>query len=451
MELSERRSSILVFFTAVANAYLVAFAMDAAVSLVDEMWFAATGNSPLTEVRNWLALVVVLASLVMVFVVAFVPQLPKLVFVPLIVAALWFAIGAPPFVAATGERSVSLFLSIIQLIIATGAFLIVQLKAGQALLSADLLPRKSHLFLRIALASLVVVALIPVGLAGLGAWALATAAEAQTEGYLQFTWSEVQSRETVMRKGTKTVHLVATAHIAEASFYREIYGAIPAHAVILAEGISDTKGLLGGDASRGEAATFLGLDTQEVFEELMGPSISEDNAKTNGAAVTPKDAIDPKDAASVPARNRPDVVRADIDVSELSPPTLRCLKGDVSLGDAALEAADEGKTPAETTCTEADRKVFWDEILTTRNNKLMKTFDALADSYDVFIVPWGALHMPGLQKAFEDRGFTVERSRMLTLARYQTVAGHVFGGLTAFKLQGPANRPYEIRSTLSRQ
>jgi hypothetical protein len=273
---------------------------------------------------------------------------------------------------------------------------------------------------------------------------LASAAETATEGHLRFTWSEVQSRETVMRRDTKAVHLVATAHIAEASFYRTIYGAIPPHAVILAEGITDTKGLLRGDTSRGKAANFLGLQTQEVLEDLMGPAIAEDAAKSNGAAVKPKDTGDGKAPAALPARTRPDVVRADIDVSDLSPPTIRCLREDVTLGDASVTG--DTKAAAEPACSEADRKVFWEEILVARNNKLMKTFDALADSYDVFIVPWGALHMPWLQNAFEERGYKIESSRMLTLARYQTVAGHVFGGLTAYKLEGPANRPYEIRA-----
>jgi len=439
----ERRSSVLVFFTFVANAYLLAFAADGAVSLVDEIWFATTGASPLTEVRNWLALLVFLYSLMMVFVVAFVPQLPKSVFVPLIVAALWFAVGAPPFVAATGERSVSLFLALVQLIIATTAFLVVQLRAGQAFLAAHLLPRKDHVFLRIVFASLIVVALIPVGLAALGAWALASAAEQQTGGYLRFTWSEIQARETVMFNDAKAVHLVATAHIAEASFYKTVYKDIPAHAVILAEGVTDKKGLMGnGDTSRGEAATSLGLDTQDVFEDLLGPALSSDDA-TKAANAAAKTA---KPAAPTPAlpKTRPDVVRADIDVSELSETTLRCLREDVTLGNAALD--DDPKTTVATpTCSEADRKVFWDEILYARNKKLMATFDALADKYDVFVVPWGALHMPDLQTSFEARGYKAQRSRMLTLARYQTVAGHVFGGLTAFKLRGPANRPYEIR------
>lgn len=436
---TEQRSPLLVLFTFLANAYLVAFALDAAVSLVDEVWFAASGVSPLTETRNSLALFVVLASLVMIFIVAFTPQLPKLVFVPMIAAALWFAVGAPPFVATPGDRTASLFLALIQLIIATGAFLVVQLRMGETLLSARLLPHKSHLFLRIALASIVIVALIPVSLAALGAWAVVSSAEAQTKGYLTFTWSEIQAREAVMRNRTKTVHLIATAHIAEAGFYEAIYKTIPPHAVVLAEGISDEKGLLGGDRARGEAASFLGLQTQDVFEQLLGPTIPKPEA---AKASAPSNQV-------APAKTRPDVVRADIDVSELSQSTLRCLREDVQFGNAALSG--EGADLPTPTCTEADRKVFWDEILYTRNAKVMASFDALAERYDVFVVPWGALHMPDLQASFEKRGFRVERTRLLTLARYQTVAGSVFAGLSAFKLKGPANRPYEIRANSPHQ
>ena len=431
----ERRSPILAFFAFVANAYLVAFAADAAVSVVDDLWFMAAGASPLADLRNQLALFVVLASLAMIFVVTFVPQLPKLVFVPMIVAALWLALGGPPFTMMTAERGVTLFLGLIQLIIATAAFLILQLKVGRSLLSASMLPRQNHVFLRIVFAAAIVLALIPVGLAALGAWAVVSATETQTKGYIQFTWSEVQSRETVMRNYGKAVHLIATAHIAERGFYEEIYASVPAHAVILAEGISDRKGLLGGDESRGEAATFLGLQTQEVFEALLGPAISEDSAGPVSPAAG---------EAAAPAKSRPDVVRADIDVSDLSPPTLRCLREDVALGDAGLKNGGDG-AKAEPVCSAADRKVFWDEILYTRNNRLLAAYDKLADKYDVFIVPWGALHMPDLELAFKERGFRIERTRMLTLARYQTVAGHVFGSFSAFKLRGPANRPYDIR------
>lgn len=437
---SERRSPVLIFFTFLANAYLVAFAADGAVSLVDELWHASNGASPLTELRNWLAMFVVLSSLAMVFVLVLVPHLPKIVFGPLIAAALWFAVGAPPVGAAAGDHTALLFLALLQLTIATAAFFIVNLRIGQALLSARLLPHKSHLFLRIAFASaLVLVFIAPVGLAALGAWAIVSNAEAQTKGYLNFTWSEIQSREVVLRKDNKVVHLVATAHIAEREFYETIYRDVPANAVILAEGITDEKSLLGSDRSRGEAASFLGLQTQDVLEDLMGPTISEEKAKTPKPA-QPHAAPKPNDPQ---APNKPDVVRADIDVSELSPPTLRCLIEDVKLGNAAVSGDD--KPLPKPQCSEADRKVFWDEILYTRNNKVMKTFDALAGSYDEFVVPWGALHMPDLQMAFEERGFRVARSRFLTLARYQTVAGSVLGGVSAFKLQGPANSPYAVQ------
>lgn len=435
MDATQPRSPVLVFFTVVANVYLIAFALHAAVSVADEAMLVFGGTSLLAPFRNQLAIFVALYSLVMAFTVAFVPQLPKLLFVPLILSAVWFAAGAPPFTPAIDDRAGMMFLALTQLAIATAAFLLVQLKAGRALLSAATLPVKSHLLLRIALASAVIVALVPVGLAALGAWALVSATEAQTQGHVRFTWSEIQARETVMRRDAKTVLLIATAHIAERSFYEEIYARIPRHAVVLAEGISDEKGLLGGDKSRNEAARFLGLETQDVFEGLLGPA----TAQSGTAAKPPSQA---PAGAPTSTRARPDVVRADVDVSEFSPPTLRCLREDIAIGNAAVEGKDGPKATPQ--CSDADRKVFWDEILYTRNNRLLKVYETLASKYDVFVVPWGAMHMPDLELAFKERGFRVERTRMLTLARYETVAGHVFGSLTAFKLRGPGLRPYEI-------
>lgn len=424
---AQSRGPVLAFFTFVANAYLVLFAADAVISVVEDWFFASAG--PLAGIRGTVASIVVLASLVMIFVVVFVPQLPKFVFAPLIVTALWMGVGAPP-IGTVGDSVALPFLSLVQLALAVAAFMIVQIRAGGWFFTAQQLPRKDHLFLRIAFASLVVVALAPVAVVAFGAWALATVAEDATAGYVKFTWTEVLARETVMRKDNKIVRLVATAHIAEGDFYRRVYASVPAKAVVLAEGISDNKELLGGDqGDNSQVAQSLGLDTQDVFEGLLEPAIVDD--KTD----TPE-----KDPMKI--RTRPDVVRADIDVSELSPAALRCLKEDLQIVGSTF--GDE-KAPTELTCKPEDRKAFWDEILYKRNNKVLSEFDRLQAKYDVFIVPWGAMHMHDLELAFKERGFKIESMTMRTLARYRTIADKVFGRVSAFKIDGPAYRPYRVR------
>jgi hypothetical protein len=327
-----------------------------------------------------------------------------------------------------------LFLALCETALAMAAFLIIHLRTGSPFLSADALPHLNHVFLRIAFASIVT---LIVGLAGIvagGIWTAVTYAEQETKGYIQFTWDDVRARAAVLRRENKVVQLIATAHIAERQFYERAYAKIPPNAVVLAEGITDNKGVLAREAAKpDEVAKSMGLDSQIVFEELL--------AAGETVAVDPK--AGPQKGKPV-AKTKPDVVRADVDVSDLSPPTLRCLRADLAAKmDTGEVLAKDGGLPA---CSPQDLEVFWDEILTKRNAVLMAVFDKLQGKYDAFVVPWGAMHMPGLEKAFMERGFRIESAEMLTLARYETVAGHVFGGLAAFRLLGPGTRPYQMRT-----
>lgn len=427
------RGAVLTFFTFIANVYLAAFAMDAVVSVIDELTRVEGATRPLSALRDAVAGSVIVFSLVMVFVVTFVPQLPKVLFVPLIGAVLWFALGAPPFSPTTPETQ--LFLSLCQLLLAGLAFLYAQMTTGGWFLTAESLPRRKYLFLRIVAASFVTLTLIPIGLVAFGVAAVVSYTENETKGYLQFTWSDVRVRESILRKDNKTVHLVATAHIAEAQFYETLYRDIPPNAVILAEGISDKKRLLGVVTAQNDAAKSLGLESQQVFETLLGPPVSETEEKPATGA-PPKEAGQPK--------TRPDVVRADVDVSDLSETTIRCMREDLKFAQSSFDELMQVE-PTTIQCTEADRKVYFAEILYKRNQKVLSEFDKRLAKYDVFVVPWGALHMPDLEKGFKARGFRIERARMLTLARYQTVAGRLIDGIAAYRMRGVANRPYRVR------
>jgi len=429
----ESRGGLLAFVTAVANVYLALFAADAAIAVIDELTRVDDVTRPLSALRAALDWSVVGGTLLMLFVVSFVPQLPKILFAPLLGAVLWLALGAPPFTSSAHETQ--LFLALCQLLIAGLAFLYVHMTTGGLFLSAETLPRRSDVFLRIVAASFVTLTLIPALLVAFGLAAVASYAENETKGYLQFTWSDVRVRESIMRKGDKVVHLVATAHIAEGEFYRALYRDIPPNAVVLAEGISDRKKLLGIVGGTDSAADSLGLETQQVFETLLGPPVSE-------TAVAPTSNSPPQPVAE--RQTRPLVVRADIDVSDLSETTLRCLKEDLKVTDSSFEELMQAE-PATLQCTEADRKTYYNEILYRRNQKVLSEFDQRLARYDVFVVPWGALHMPDLEKNFKARGFKIERTRMLTLARYRTVAGRFIDGVAAYRMRGMANRPYRAR------
>ncbi len=52
MDITYRRSSLLVFFAGVANLYLVAFAADGLVSIADELWAMVAGTMPAPELHT---------------------------------------------------------------------------------------------------------------------------------------------------------------------------------------------------------------------------------------------------------------------------------------------------------------------------------------------------------------------------------------------------------------
>jgi hypothetical protein len=56
-------------------------------------------------------------------------------------------------------------------------------------------------------------------------------------------------------------------------------------------------------------------------------------------------------------------------------------------------------------------KQLWDDILTKRNQHLLKIIESRLTLSDTIVVPWGAAHMPGLAKQIEKMGFHQEENR----------------------------------------
>jgi len=105
------------------NAFVLAYAADAAISIADTLLSLGAGVTALGPLRNVVAMAVVLAALVGLVVLAATPRLPFSVFGPLVLSALWFLIGAPPlglFLAADVLFPLACFL---QGAIAAAAFL----------------------------------------------------------------------------------------------------------------------------------------------------------------------------------------------------------------------------------------------------------------------------------------------------------------------------------------
>ena len=422
-EAAQKRNLILVLAAMLANVYLMAFALDAGLSILDEIVQGLTGSLVLSATRTAIALGVAVASLVMTMLVVLVPQLPKRAFVPLILFAIWAAFGAPPLDLSNAGFLQLFILVLAQLGLAGLAFVLIHAQTGSCWLAAERLPVKSHLVLRIGISVIAVgvaaFLVAPVLIVG----SLVAMVEQDTAGYVRLTGDGVEVADRTFRKGDQTVRLVGMVHIGEAGFYSDLYDGFPKGALVLAEGATDKNKVLEGNLSYKRVAQLLGLDQQPALR----PSENRQDRILDGPLETaPDDQAQEEISPEAPDRQTvpvaPDVIYADIDLSELSETTIDFLNDTAALYDSPSigvawqrYVALAGKYP------ESAIDVVFADLIDRRNEKVLDAFDRSDDTYDAIVIPWGAMHMPGIEQGMVSRGYSFESERYLPLIRYDTL------------------------------
>lgn len=420
----ERRNFFLIFAAFIANVYLFAFGLDAGLSLADEVLQTA-GSNALTMPREIVAGIVSLASfVVMPLLLLFVPHIPRRIFLPLVIFALWVGFGAPPLMLVA-HSTVILGLAVAQVALALYAFWMTsRMMDGTPWLRASLLPRKSFLVLRTIAAIVSAFLFLAIAMPILMIGGVAGYLETQSKGYVDFTGEGVDLQETVLENGTQKVRLIAMMHIGEPQFYRDLFSTFPAGSLVLSEGVSDRENRLAGNFSYQRVAETLGLSRQPQLS-AAGAVVEEGSAPQ---ATTPQQQADPQTAEPVEqplapaAKTTPEVVRADIDVSELSDVTVRILTkvGELYASDSLGQALTRYMEMT-STFTEEDFKVFFGDVVDKRNAHVLAEFDKRRANYDTIIIPWGGLHMPGLEQALIDRGFKIVSQEKRQIVKYQTI------------------------------
>lgn len=413
MQFWRTRHPVLVFFTGLADLFLIAFALDATFSVLDDAMRLSGLGSGLQDARNFVAGGVALGALLMAFVLLFVPQLPRLVLLPSIAYALWCAMGAPPLMVSDETGPI---LSVLQLAVALGSFVGVNMYGGRWLLFPYQLPARGHMLTRTLVALAIVFLVLPTLAVTFVLSAFTHQLETMSNRYVQFNASGIDVQETTLIKGDQTVYLVGMMHIGEPSAYNALFSSFPADALVMPEGVSDKENLLAGKFSYRRLARLLGLEQQPdvaAVENGTAPGMAgaePDSGETAHAAPTPQ----PQD--------RRHILRADVDVSDFKPVTLKFL-GD--LGELyASETVGEAITRFQALSdkySENDVEMVFDDILKNRNAHLMAAFDANAASYSSVIIPWGALHMPGLELALNERGYKAKERHTVRLVNYGTL------------------------------
>ncbi|MEQ1754215.1 MAG: hypothetical protein ABL973_08770 [Micropepsaceae bacterium] len=409
------RSIFLRLVVFLMNTFMLVSATSASLGLIDNLYFKSAMNSEFYGIQGQVGLLAIVLTFVAVAALILVPQLSKIVLLPPVLVFLWLTVGAPGVSWSMTDHMSLAMLNAIALGAVAFGFVANRLSTGHWFMAAARLPFKENLLTR-TLIAMPIAALVIVFLAvGAVIAAIPIFIEQQSRGYLHFASEGLEVRETVLVKGDHVVHLVGMVHIGDPAFYRTLFASIPPEALILAEGVTDKEGRMKARPSYDNAARGLGLESQSEFQVLLAGA---NRVEEPLAAPSPATAAQP--VASSP--NAPHVLFADIDVSDLSPSTLRFLEAVGTIfQSSSLSEAMQRYVEMSGKFTDDEVRGVMDEIVRKRNDKVIAAFDKYEPQYRIVYLPWGALHMPDLEDKLLARGYKVQTVKMLPIARYDTI------------------------------
>ena len=386
-----------------ANLFLLLFLADGSLSLLDELASLLFPVVPLSGFRNLVANAVILLSIPLYFSLGIDRRLPKRLFLPLIL----FVFGAPLstwfFPSLSKVQGYGLLTAAAQ--IALGTFLMHRRnKKSEAPLT---LPREMFDAPYFSLKNTLTFAgvnlfLLPVFLVTLALFLVNSYVTAYTSGFMKVEPGGLYMIERSYKRGDRTIRLASMIHIGEKKYYEDVARlVVSGRTLVLAEGVSDEKGMLQNRFDYGKVAGFLGLTSQEKM--LFA-----------GRVIDAKELDAPRGREETAKAGAPDILRADVDLSTFRPETMllldamgKHLRGD----DSVLEGVLELNEWAEKTVTPEMYEVIMDDILHRRNKVLLGHMDKALKRYDTVVIPWGALHMKEIEAEVVNRGFVLQEER----------------------------------------
>jgi hypothetical protein len=378
---------------AIGNLFLVFFALDGALSLVDEL----QPLPAITFLRNGFAYTVLMLLVPVYALVALGPTLPARIFLPLVVTGVWLNFGAAPLVMWTGIDGLGLAASAIQLLAAIAGLAAVRHHTGgRWLLPTDATaPFSASRFVALVGGAVVVAPLALIVYSGV---ALGSYAHAATAGFLAFDLEGITLADRTYRHTDRQVRLVGMMHIGEGDRYADLFGsfAVPG-TVVLEEGVTDETNLIQRKFSYENVAGKLGLDQQSRIADHF-----EEDAEW------------------------PHLQHADVDMADLSPETHAVLEkvGAIWEADDLLAMVEMFRSIE---VTPEDLELVQRDILDVRNEHLLIEIDGAMADYAHVVVPWGALHMPWIEEQLTLRGFELESEKEHRLLAWRRVAEAALG------------------------
>ena len=234
--------------------------------------------------------------------------------------------------------------------------------------------------------------------------------EQSTANFLTIHSGGISLDERIFVKGDREIRLIGMIHVAKKGFYDGIAKALPASSdgVVLLEGVSDRDHLLKSKFGYERMASLFGIASQK------------DSSFTKKAI----DGINQRlsDQAKGIKIEKIEYQPADVDLAEFKPETVRFmgivgkLIGSPTLREALQtysESLDDLKRNSGT---------VWGDILDKRNQHLLGQINLALQSHTLVVVPWGAAHMPEIQRQITKLGFVETRQAQREAVRFENKA-----------------------------
>ena len=330
-----------------------------------------------------------------VFLLFISPRVPKKFFLmPTLYFPTVMALCLPVFLLL-GKGWTDLFFSALQLIIGVLMLVMIKMRCGAWLLrKKDLKSRPfsgSYLFCFFGGTALSIIILT-----SLAVGSLMLAVSHYSSDFVRITPISIKLAEKTYEKENKRVILYGMSHIASKDFYKRLKGKISQQeAIILCEGVSDRQKLIKNKSHYKAMADLLDKDVQPA-----------------------------KLSNTIPQRN------ADLDVSAFSPETINVLNMVMDFH-ASLDNKMDGKMgkfqkiiilleanrkfTEKSSNLEENSRFLLEDLLVKRNEHLLEEISSALLKYDTVIVPWGVLHMPGVEQMIKEKGFTCKEKSYSSL------------------------------------
>lgn len=388
-----------------ANVFLLLFLADGSLSILHELVSFLAPVPALAAIRHGVAQAVILTASPIYLALGLDRRLPKRVFLPLVLFAWLCPLSLWLFPALTEFDAIGLFTAVAQLLVfllATSPF---WKKSGDwnFLMPAEALQGPVFTWKNTLVFSALNLFVTPLLLALMLLSTANAYMQKYTSGFVRLGPDGLHMIEKVYSRGDKTVRLAGMIHVGEKQYYQKVVQPQPGHrAIILAEGVTDERHLLQNRVDYGKVASYLGLRTQQ--EDMLG----------TGRVIKP-DQLDQPVASQKQgeaATGEPDILRADVDLSTFHQSTIwflnevgRQMREAKSLRSQMLNSV----AWSQKNVTPEMQQVITEDILYSRNKVLIRNLHKALEHYDVIIVPWGALHMAGIEADVLNQGFKLQQ------------------------------------------